>query len=134
MTYNGEIYAVPMDVHGSLWHINLDLWEEAGLVDEAGNPMIPVGPAEFEEACQKVKDATGGPLIGAGDDDVVGTAWVWASLYAQLSGTPVTGEGMPNVDTPESLDALNTFLKLRSADTARWQRSCCARRVCQSPQ
>ena len=114
VTYNGEVYAVPMDVHGALWHINLDQWEKAGLLDADGKPMIPVGPAEFEAACQKVKDATGGPLIGIGDDDVLGTAWVWASLNAQSGGTAVTADGLPSVDTPESLAALNTFLKLRA--------------------
>ena len=106
VTYNGEIYAIPIDVHGALWHINLDLWEKAGLVDEDGKPMIPAGLEEFEAACQKVKEATGGPILGSGDDDVLGTAWVWASLYAQIGRQGRRRNGMPNVDTPESLAAL----------------------------
>ena len=113
VTYNGEIYAVPMDVHGALWHINLDLWEQAGLVDESGAPMIPAGPDEFEAACQAVLEATGGPILGGGEDDVLGTAWVWASLLAQNGGSPVDESGMPSVDTPEALEALNTFIRLR---------------------
>lgn len=113
VTYNGEIYAIPMDVHGILAHINLDLWEKAGLVDGSGKPMIPTSMAEFEAACQKVKAATGGPLFAAGDDDVLGTAWVWASLYAQLGGSAVDAEGMPSVNTPQSVEALQTFLRLR---------------------
>jgi multiple sugar transport system substrate-binding protein len=113
VTYNGEIYAVPIDVHGALWHINLDLWEQAGLVDENGEPMIPEGPEEFAAACQAVLEATGSPILGSGDDDVLGTAWVWASMLAQNGGSPVDENGMPNVDTPESLEALNTILQLR---------------------
>jgi multiple sugar transport system substrate-binding protein len=113
VSYNGEVYAVPMDVHGILAHLNLDLWEKAGLVDSAGKPMIPASLAEFEAACQKVKDATGGPLFAVGDDDIVGTAWIWASLYAQLGGSSVDADGMPSVNTPQSLEALNTFLRLR---------------------
>jgi multiple sugar transport system substrate-binding protein len=113
VTYNGEIYAVPMDVHGSLAHINLALWEQAGLVDASGKPMVPTNMVEFETACQKVKDTVGGPLFGVGDDDVLGTAWVWASLYAQLGGQAVDGEGLPSVNTPQSIEALNTFLALR---------------------
>jgi ABC-type glycerol-3-phosphate transport system substrate-binding protein len=58
VTYNGEVYALPFDIHGILWHINLDLWEQAGLVDGSGNPQIPVGRAEFEAACEQVLDAT----------------------------------------------------------------------------
>ena len=113
VTYDGEVYAVPMDVHGILAHLNLALWEQAGLVDGSGQPMIPTSLSEFESACQKVKDATGGPLFGAGDDDVLGTAWVWASIYSQLGGSSLDAEGMPSVNTPESLEALNTFLRLR---------------------
>jgi multiple sugar transport system substrate-binding protein len=113
VTFNGEVYAVPMDVHGELAHINLALWEQAGLVDGSGQPQIPTSLAEFETACQKVKDATGGPLFAAGDDDIVGTAWVWASLYSQLGGSSVDGDGLPSVNTPQSLEALNTFLRLR---------------------
>jgi multiple sugar transport system substrate-binding protein len=113
VTFNGEVYAVPMDVHGELAHLNLAIWREAGLVDSSGQPMIPTSLAEFEAACQKVKDATGGPLFGAGDDDIVGTAWVWASFYAQLGGSAVDGDGLPSVNTPASLEALNTFLRLR---------------------
>lgn len=113
VSYNGEIYAIPMDVHGILAHLNLDLWEQAGLVDSAGKPAIPTNMADFEAACQKVKDATGGPLFAVGDDDIVGTAWIWASLYAQLGGSSVDADGMPSVNTPQSLEALNTFLRLR---------------------
>ena len=75
--------------------------------------MIPTGLAEFEAACQAVLEATGSPILGSGDDDILGTAWVWASLLAQNGGSAVDDDGMPSVDTPEALEALNTFLKLR---------------------
>jgi multiple sugar transport system substrate-binding protein len=113
VTYNGEVYAIPIDVHGALWHINLDLWEQAGLVDESGAPMIPAGPEEFAAACQAVLEATGSPILGSGDDDILGTAWLWASVLAQGGGSPVDENGMPNVNTPEALEALNTILQLR---------------------
>jgi multiple sugar transport system substrate-binding protein len=112
VTYNGKIYAIPIDVHGALWHINLDLWDKAGLVAD-GKPMLPQSLAEFEAACKKVNDAGVGPILGAGDDDVVGTGWVWASLYAQFGGKAFDDQGMPSVDTPEALTALQTMLKLR---------------------
>jgi multiple sugar transport system substrate-binding protein len=114
VTYNGKIYAVPIDVHGALWHINLDLWAKAGLVDADGKPMLPTSLSEFEAACQKIKDAGGGPILGGGDDDVVSTGWVWASLYAQFGGRAFDDKGMPSVDTPEALTALQTMLKLRA--------------------
>jgi multiple sugar transport system substrate-binding protein len=114
VAYNGEIYAIPIDVHGALWHINLDLWEQAGLVDGNGAPIIPAGPEAFAAACQAVLESTGSPILGAGDDDVLGTAWVWATLLAQNGGSAVDENGMPDVNTPEALDALNAFLRLRA--------------------
>ena len=114
VTYNGKIYAIPIDVHGALWHINLDLWDKAGLVGADGKPMLPTSLSEFEAACQKIKAAGGGPILGSGDDDVIGTGWLWASLYAQFGGKAFDDKGMPSVDTPESLTALQTMLKLRS--------------------
>ena len=75
--------------------------------------MIPAGPEEFEAACQACSRRTGSPILGSGDDDILGTAWVWASLLAQNGGSPVDDDGMPSVDTPEALEALNTFLRLR---------------------
>jgi multiple sugar transport system substrate-binding protein len=114
VTYNGKIYAIPIDVHGALWHINLDLWEKAGLVGADGKPVLPTSLSEFEAACEKAKAAGVGPILGAGDDDIVGTGWVWASLYAQFGGKAFDDQGMPSVDTPEALTALQTMLKLRN--------------------
>lgn len=113
VTFNGEIYALPFDVHGILWHINLDLWEEAGLVDSSGNPEIPVGLAEFEAACQQVLDATGSPILGSAEDDIVGTAWIWYQLVDQFGGSAVDENGMPYVNSPEGIEALNTQISLR---------------------
>ena len=114
VTYNGKIYAVPIDIHGSLWHLNLDLWGKAGLLDADGKPMLPTSLSAFEDACKKIQAAGGGAILGAGDDDVLGTGWLWAGLYAQFGGKAFDANGMPSVDTPESLTALQTMLKLRS--------------------
>ena len=55
--YNGELYGVPLDVHGHLWHINLDLWGEAGLLNDDGTPKLPAGKDEFLAAAEQFKDA-----------------------------------------------------------------------------
>jgi multiple sugar transport system substrate-binding protein len=113
VTYNGEIYALPFDVHGILWHINLDVWDQVGLLDEAGNPMIPVGLEAFEAACQQVLDATGSPIFGGGDDDIIGTEVIWFSIYAQMGGSVADEEGMPSVNTPLAVEALEIQKRLR---------------------
>jgi multiple sugar transport system substrate-binding protein len=115
VTWNGEIYAVPFDVHGILWHINLDLWEQAGLLDDAGNPVIPVGVEEFETACQRMQVATGSAIFGGGEDDIVGTEVIWFSIYAQLGGSVADESGMPSVNTPVAVEALELQMRLRDA-------------------
>ena len=113
VTYNGEIYALPFDVHGILWHINLDLWEQAGLIDDDGKPKIPVGLEQFEAACKQVREKTGSPIFGGGDDDIVGTEVIWFSIYSQMGGSIVDDKGKPSVNTSQAIDALKLQIKLR---------------------
>lgn len=113
VTYNGEIYAIPFDVHGILWHINLDLWEQAGMVDEAGSPIIPVGLEEFEAACANLLETTNSPIFGGGDDDIIGTEVIWFSIYSQMGGSIVDSEGLPTVNTPLAVEALELQVRLR---------------------
>lgn len=113
VTWNGEIYAIPFDVHGILWHINLDLWGQAGLLDDAGNPMIPVGLEAFEAACQQVLDTTGSAIFGGGEDDIVGTEVIWFSIYSQMGGSIADENGVPSVNTPLAIEALELQIRLR---------------------
>jgi multiple sugar transport system substrate-binding protein len=115
VTYNGEIYALPFDVHGILWHINLDQWKTAGLLDDKGKPKFPKGLAEFEAACKQVMEKTGSPIFGGGDDDILGTEILWFSIYSQMGGSVMDKDGKPSVNTPEAIEALKTQIKLRSA-------------------
>lgn len=114
VTYNGEIYALPFDVHGILWYINLDLWKQAELLDDAGNPKLPVGLDQFEAACKQFLEKTGSPIFGGGDDDIVGTEVIWFSIYSQMGGSVVDNDGMPSVNTPTAIEALKLQIKLRS--------------------
>ncbi len=64
VSYNGGIYGVPMDFYANLWHVNMDLMEQAGLVAD-GKPVLPTSPAELLEHAQMVKDATGQDYLAA---------------------------------------------------------------------
>ena len=58
VSFNGGIYGVPMDFHANLWHVNMDVMAEAGLVED-GKPVLPSSPEELLAHAQQVKDATG---------------------------------------------------------------------------
>ncbi|MCY4538319.1 MAG: extracellular solute-binding protein [Chloroflexi bacterium] len=109
--YQGEFYGVPFDLAATIWHINLDLWAEAGLVDDMGAPMLPTSPEDFISAAEKVHAATGKPIA-----EMAGQAATVRSLTAyiyQLGGALADDAGNPAIDTPEALEALNFVLELQ---------------------
>lgn len=111
VTMNGQIFGLPWDIPSpGLWQLNMDVWAQAGLVDDAGAPVLPTSEEEFLAAAQKVKDATGLPFVDLQTDGHNGTTWPWISFIYQQGGSIIDADGNPNVNTPEALRAL-TFLK-----------------------
>lgn len=64
VSHDGKIYGIPMDFHANLWHVNMELMNQAGLV-ENGKPVLPASPAELLEHAKKMKDATGQDYLAA---------------------------------------------------------------------
>lgn len=110
--WNGELYGIPLDLHGHLWHINLDLWGEAGLLNDDGSPNIPVGMDEFIAAAEQFKDATGLPFAGMWTN---GLSRNWMSLVYQQGGSIESEDGLPNINSEAGMAALNFLLGLRDA-------------------
>ena len=111
--WNGELYGIPLDLHGHLWHINVGLWAQAGLVNEDGSPDIPYGMDEFMSHAETFKEATGLPFLGMWTN---GLSRNWMALvYQQEGGTVEADDGMPNVNNEAGLNALNFLMGLRDA-------------------
>ena len=64
VSYNGGIYGVPLDIHANLWHVNMDLMQQAGLV-ENGRPVLPSSPEQLLAHARTVKEATGQDYLAA---------------------------------------------------------------------
>ena len=111
--YQGEFYGVPFDLAATIWHINLDLWAEAGLVDDMGAPMLPTSPEEFVSAAEQVYEATGKPIAEMAGQ--AGTVRPLTAFIFQLGGTLADDAGNPTIDTPEALEALSYILELQSS-------------------
>jgi multiple sugar transport system substrate-binding protein len=60
---DGKTYALPFDTHTWLWHINLNLFKKAGLIDTAGKPILPKTAAELLEQAKHFREATGKPYF-----------------------------------------------------------------------
>ncbi len=88
--FNGDMYALPFDIHALLWHVNLDLMEQAGLVDSNGKPVLPTTPHELLAHAERVRDKTGHRYLAIPsqtDPMPVWTfeTWVWQQRSALIS-------------------------------------------------
>ena len=63
VTLNGKIHALPWDTHSWLWHINVGLFKQAGLVDGAGKPVIPKTVDELMAQAKTMREKTGKPYF-----------------------------------------------------------------------
>jgi multiple sugar transport system substrate-binding protein len=62
VTRNGHVYALPFDNWAPLWHINLNLFRQAGLLQD-GLPVLPHSPAELIQQARQFTRATGKPYF-----------------------------------------------------------------------
>ena len=113
VSYNEELFGLPFDLHGHIWHINLDQWEEAGLPLEEGAPILPVGQEQFLEYAVQFKEAVGKPFANTWTNELSRN---WMALVYQQGSSIQDEEGNPLIDTPEGLNALNFFLQLRDEE------------------
>ena len=62
VTINGRIYGMPWDTHGGLFHVNLALFKQAGLIRD-GKPILPRSAEEFLIQARQFKARTGKPYL-----------------------------------------------------------------------
>ena len=62
VTRGGRVYALPFDNWAPLWHINMSLFRQAGLVRD-GQPVLPHSPEELLQQARQFTHATGKPYL-----------------------------------------------------------------------
>lgn len=101
VSYENDYYGIPFDIHGSLWHVNVDLYEEAGLVDADGVPIMPSSAGELVEQCKAIQSATGAQYFahdwfefGVGARLFLGLVWQQGGeLSDGVTASPDSAEG-----------------------------------------
>lgn len=117
VSFNGGIYGVPMDFHANLWHVNMDLMEQAGLVED-GTPVLPTSPEELLAHAQQFKDATGQDYLAADFAQFpLGVRTVLALLWQQDANI-FTDDGTATINTPEAQNAVTAITQLFDAELA----------------
>ncbi len=117
VSYEGGIYGVPMDFHANLWHVNMDLMAEAGLV-ENGAPVLPSSPEELLEHAKMVKDATGQDYLAADFAQFpIGVRLVLALMWQQDANI-FTDDGTATIDNDKARNAVTAITQLFDAGFA----------------
>jgi multiple sugar transport system substrate-binding protein len=62
VTKAGRIFAMPWDTIGGLFHVNMRLMAQAGLVRD-GRPVLPRSPEELLDQARRFRAATGKPYL-----------------------------------------------------------------------
>lgn len=93
VTFDGEIYAVPLDTHAEIMYFNKDILEEAGVELNAAGTVDINNVDEFYAVCDKIKAVLpdGSSVISCtnnGDDPYR----LWWATYFQMGGTPIVNE------------------------------------------
>ena len=112
--YDGKQYAVPFDSHAIISHLNLDILEEAGLLDDDGVYTPPTSPEELYAHGKAVKEKTGKTYFDVAlTGDPMGSRLFEGLIYQQGSDLldPETREVFLNTDEAKnSLEVINTLV------------------------
>ncbi|NIY71926.1 extracellular solute-binding protein [Marivivens donghaensis] len=107
VTNNGEIYALPFDIHAILFHVNVGLMKEAGFVNEDGSVRLPSSPEELILMGKEFEEKTGQNYIAIESQSSEGMAVrMFDAFVWQQGGDVLSADGKEaTIDSPEGLNA-----------------------------
>lgn len=113
VTRNGEIYGLPIDNWSQLWHIDLALFDEAGLLNDDGTPILPTSVDELMAQAEQFKEATGKPYftMPLANETALYTRDFYTYLMQQDSDFFANPTEI-NVETPEAEAVLEMYKTL----------------------
>lgn len=117
---DGRIYGLPRDGYVLGLHINIDLFREAGLVDEEGLPIYPTTLQELAEYGQIIKEKTGKAGLVFPASETYG-GWLFTNIAwnfgcvgeSALEYQDETGRWVCNFTSEQCIAAMNYIRDLR---------------------
>lgn len=93
VTFDGSVYAVPLDTHAEIMYFNKDILEEAGVGLNGDGQLDITSADEFKAILDKIKavlpdGSSPLALTNSGDDPYR----VWWASYFQMGGTPLVND------------------------------------------
>ncbi|MBO7402384.1 MAG: sugar ABC transporter substrate-binding protein [Lachnospiraceae bacterium] len=114
---NGRIYGVPRDGYALGLMLNVELFEEAGLVDKDGYPLYPTSMQDLAEKAKIIKEKTGAAGLcllaknEAGGWHFSNIAWNFGAT--ELCKDNLDGTFTSNLATPEAIKAMEFVKSLK---------------------
>jgi multiple sugar transport system substrate-binding protein len=111
---DGHVWALPFDTWSWLWHFNMGLMRQAGLVTADGRPMLPHSPEELIAQARQFRQATGKPYFAwAAANEPSANARTFLTLLYQQDATLFSADGRSiDAHTPEVKRALDLMQAL----------------------
>jgi multiple sugar transport system substrate-binding protein len=118
-TVGGTVYAVPIDTHPFVMYYNLALAKKAGLLDDSGEKLKPLGSSDdLLEAITAMKEAAG-EEYGAVTTITVDPSTCWrffTMVYSGLAGPLVSEDGTKVDIDREAMEESFAFLQSLTGD------------------
>lgn len=113
---NGRIYGIPRDGYALSLMINVELFEEAGLVDDDGYPLYPTTWEDLAEKSKIIKEKTGSAGLCLLAKDNAG-GWHWSNIAWGFGATLCVDNGdgtyTSNLNSPEAIAAMEYTKSLK---------------------
>ena len=117
---DGDSYfGVPFDLHANLFHVNVDLFRQAGLVDDAGTVILPRSREEFFAQAEQMKEATGAWYFATDASQFpIGVRLMFTLVWQQGSDLVSRDGSRATINTPEAREAVDFMVSMFNQEFA----------------
>jgi multiple sugar transport system substrate-binding protein len=112
-----HVYGMPIDTWTMLWHINMNYFKQAGLVNADGTPILPKSPDELLAQAKQFKDKVGKPYLVQilSNETAAYTRLLYTYLMQQNSDFFADPTHI-KLTTPEAKNVVELFKKVYDMD------------------
>lgn len=114
VTKEGHLFGLPFDNWTMLFHVNLNLMKQAGLVNADGTPILPTSAEELIAQGKQFKEKTGKPyLVQILANETAAYARVLYTLLQQQNADFFADPTKITLNTPEAKNVVELMKKIK---------------------
>lgn len=107
--FDGELYAIPLDTHVHVQYFNIDICEQAGVLDDDGRLVQTSGVEEYLDLCREIQDVTGGVALSL--DTTYSWPFFW-TMFRQQDGELSFTDDDFHIDEEAALNAFDVIRRM----------------------